>query len=403
MKKNLLISAFIFLLLFVGLETSFLYWFPRLMPANFVQMVVDEGLNAAMQSSKQSVIPDKYVALLGDSYAQGMGDWATNEMSKPMARYGVAHLLQDATGKDVVSFGSAGAGSVRALVTEPVTQLAYLRQYIDKDFPDPALALVFFYEGNDLYDNAAYFKYSFPRLFDRNQQFDAATYQKYLQQFAIERDETWQIAQSGDWLRYLPFTAILDKLGRSLSGIPPRAGPATKPVDNSLDPPWIFGGATYRQPGEINQALIRNARQQLPDLIQGPAMNLNEEEWQQAWFSFEQALQFSRKKFPDTKFVLVYVPSVITTYTIASDNLSLQSYERRENNFSNQQVSAVSLKMREQFAAIARKQNLPMIDTTDTLRAAALQEFLHGPADWNHLNRRGYEVLAAAITNQWGK
>lgn len=399
MKKNLALSLFVLLSLLVGLSWSFLYWFPRLLPTAFVLTFVDEGLQAVMQSSKRGVIPQHYIALFGDSYAQGMGDWATESMQQPMARYGSAHLLLQATGRDVISFGSAGAGSVRAIVTEPVSQLAYLRRFVAQDFPDPELALVYFYEGNDLYDNAAYFHYSFPRLFDSSRQFDGQTYQQYLQQFAIERDQTWRQAQQNNWLRHIPLLAAGDKLFHLLAGLPPRQEPVDPSYDSSLDPPWIFGGASYKEPGLINRVNIAGNTVAVPDLLQGPAMTLDEQETEQAWFALDQALQFTRQHFAATRFVLVYIPSVMGSYTLASEQVTLQAYERRNTMFSRQAVEEKAQQMRGRAADIAQRHGMAFIDTTSALRAATQTRSLHGPGDWNHLNRHGYEVLSHAVAD----
>lgn len=399
MKKNLAISFVAFCLLYALLEWTFFYWFPQVFPTNAAMMATDEGVHPILQSSKKSVVPENYIGLLGDSYAQGMGDWATQEMSKPMARYGSANLLHEMTGRDVISFGAAGAGSVRGIITEPTSQLAYIKQYVSAAFPDPELILVYFYEGNDLYDNAAYFHYSFPHFFDVKQQYDLNVYQQYLQKIAIERDDTWKLAQRNEWLRHFPFAVFLEKIMRTVLGVAQRQEP-NEPLEESLDPPWIFGGASYKEPGTINHALIGGVTVQLPDQLQGPAMNLDSEEWRQAWFAFEQALLFSRKKFPDSQFILVYIPSVISCYTLTSDSVSMQSYERREGTFSSDRVDTKSLQMREAIKIIAQNQSISLIDTTEAMKNRAKQHTLHGPKDWNHLNQYGYQSLSAAISNE---
>lgn len=402
MKKNLAISLAVLLAIYAALEITCLRWLPRILPTGFLFAISDEGLQPVLQSSKRGLIPDDYIALFGDSYAQGMGDWAGEVMQQPMARYGTAHLLQEATGRDVVSFGSAGAGSVRGIVTEPLSQLAYLRQYVDGAFPDPELALVYFYEGNDLYDNAAYFHYSFPRLYDITRQYDPATYREYLQRFAIDRDDTWWLAQSYDSWRYLPFSSLLDKVIRTLVGWPLRTPPAPPVYDASLDPPWIMGAAMYREPGVTNRAIIGGQERQLPDQLQGPALGLTEEESRQAWFAFEQALAFTRRQLPETHFVLVYIPSVLGCYSLVSEQVSVQPYERRATLFPATQLQARSLAMREALRSIAQAQGLPLIDTTDAMRTAASVAPLHGPGDWNHPNRHGYEVLSKSIAEGLG-
>ena len=399
MKKNLALSLLAVLLLYSALETTFLWWFPRLLPAN-ANFFLDEGVTPLLQSSKKGIFPQNYIALFGDSYAQGMGDWASTEMKKPMARFHTAHILQDLTGRDVISFGSAGSGSVRSLVTEPIARLAYINRYTFHKVPDPDVVLVYFYEGNDMYDNADYFENSFPKLFDISLQFDEATYKHYLQQFALEHDDLYRKAQRHDVQRYLPFASFVKLAIRVLRGLPK---PDDPDHDFSVDPPWRFGTNMFKLPGHINQANVNGQLLQLPDTIQGPAIGLNEIETRRAWFAFEQALNFSRNYFAKSRFVLVYIPSVLSAYDIRNDHISVQGYQGHQADFTLQQAQFASAAMRKRFKEIAAQQQLQVIDTTDALRAAALLEPIHGPEDWNHLNRKGYDVLAGVIAENLRK
>jgi hypothetical protein len=34
------------------------------------------------------------------------------------------------------------------------------------------------------------------------------------------------------------------------------------------------------------------------------------------------------------------------------------------------------------------------VNTTKSLRQATLSNFIHGPVDWDHFNKRGYQVLS---------
>ena len=38
-----------------------------------------------------------------------------------------------------------------------------------------------------------------------------------------------------------------------------------------------------------------------------------------------------------------------------------------------------------------------LANTTKSLRHAALSDFIHGPVDWDHFNKRGYQVLSDNI------
>jgi hypothetical protein len=44
---------------------------------------------------------------------------------------------------------------------------------------------------------------------------------------------------------------------------------------------------------------------------------------------------------------------------------------------------------------LARK--VSFLNTTKNLRKVASQEFIHGPTDWDHFNKKGYETLSTEI------
>jgi hypothetical protein len=74
------------------------------------------------QTSKSGYFPQNYVALLGDSYAEGYGDWL-QQGGKRSGPFHSAHIIQQQTGRDVVSFGIGGAGSAEAMVLRPAAVL----------------------------------------------------------------------------------------------------------------------------------------------------------------------------------------------------------------------------------------------------------------------------------------
>lgn len=397
MRKNIALSFAVLLLAYIGLEESFLWWFPRVMPAAVVVENRYKGLNVLFQSSKSSVLPHNYIALFGDSNALGMGDWFTEEMRKPMARYQSSHVLQDILRRDVVSFASPGAGSMRGMVTEPISQSEYIREHIAHDFEKPAWILVYFYEGNDLYDNVSYFQYSFPKLFDINKATDIPTYLRYTENFGLQHDVLYRKAHENRWVLHFPFIHFMESMYFTWKGM---KDPYDIEADTSFDPPWIFGATAFKSPGQINHAHVAGQEQQLPDRLQAPALLLNDAEWQQSWFTFEQALQYSQRYFAESHFVIVYVPSVLSIYSLTREQVSVQPFERKELLFSRQALVDKSTQMRETLKRIAQRNNVPVIDTSITMQQAGQQQFLHGPNDWNHLNRKGYEVLAKTIAQQ---
>ena len=68
------------------------------------------------QTSKAGAVPRDYITLLGDSYAEGQGDGLLAANGDRAEFVQSAHVLQRLTGRDVVSLGLGGAGSVQAMV-----------------------------------------------------------------------------------------------------------------------------------------------------------------------------------------------------------------------------------------------------------------------------------------------
>jgi hypothetical protein len=72
-----------------------------------------------LQSSKTEYVPRDYIALIGDSNAQGMGDWLLEtggDLAKP---HHSADVLHQVLSTDVVTLGRAASGSAEALAGIP--------------------------------------------------------------------------------------------------------------------------------------------------------------------------------------------------------------------------------------------------------------------------------------------
>ena len=104
------------------------------------------------QTSKAGAVPHDYIAVLGDSYAEGQGDGLFDANGDRAKFEHSAHVLHRLTGRDVVSLGLGGAGSAQAMVRKPARILdgnCFLYPRLDP----PRQIVVYFYEGNDLDEN----------------------------------------------------------------------------------------------------------------------------------------------------------------------------------------------------------------------------------------------------------
>ena len=162
MAKNFtLLLTTIFLLFILG------EWlFPRLLGKLPLRLYgsIETNLRILAQSSKKDLLPNEYIAIAGDSYAVGSGDWLDEARKKSFLGspdYSPAHLIYKKIGIDVVSFGQGGVGSFGGIWKEPITQFLYINSVKNFQLFPPKVFLVFFYEGNDIYNNVQFIRGKF--------------------------------------------------------------------------------------------------------------------------------------------------------------------------------------------------------------------------------------------------
>jgi hypothetical protein len=320
------------------------------------------------QSSKEDLIPQDYILLLGDSYARGHGDWLDTTDKSTNAPYHSAHVIQGLTGRDVLSFGKAGAGSVAGMIMTPGRQFKVLQQ---RGLEPPRTVLVYFYEGNDFWDNLRYLRRRYDDRYDRNRVLEDDYFDAFLQDEYDHQVDSPVIAE-----RILTF-GYIKGLWRSL-------------FQEGMDPDI---------PGRINRVLIDGEPMAIPDEAQSPALEFDGEELRIAAHVADRSLRVLKTIFPDADIHLVYIPAPLSIYEIASETVSVQTYLRRPRIYPAERVTEFSDKIRAEIGEMARRYQVGFLDPTDLLRAAARQRAIHGPGDWKHFNEAGYRVLGRAIAD----
>src|SRR3954451_22696601 len=99
-----------------------------------------EEIRLFAQSSKSGVAPRDPVLLLGDSYAQGYGDWLLEADPNRNGPFHSAHLIHSLTGRDVVTLGKSGAGSAEGMAAFPAIAYGYAKQAWYLRLPLPSIA-----------------------------------------------------------------------------------------------------------------------------------------------------------------------------------------------------------------------------------------------------------------------
>ncbi len=340
-----------------------------------VQGYLKPSTRVLAQSSKRAAVPEDYIAIVGDSYAQGNGDWVQSVSPHTNPPYASYHLLHARTGRDIVSFGAAGASNPRGLVSEPLGTLAYLQKTWRYEFPKPDSVLVFFYEGNDITDNLRELRERWPGGPLRPDTFHRFLEQTVLAQSPHQRAvDTFNVTDN-----FVLSHAVFRAFKEFVKGSPP--------ID-------YFNGDWSSE--TVTEARVNNHLEQLPDALAGPALGTNEADIARGVFVFEQSLRYLHEQLPNVPMTVVYIPSPLTMYDVVSPTVSAKVATGAAV-FSTALISKSSDRIAAQIAAASAHVGARFIDVRPELRAAAAKTVVHGPKDWNHLNKTGQEAFANAI------
>jgi len=315
------------------------------------------------QTSKTATAPHDYVALLGDSYAEGQGDGllaAGGDRAKFMHS---AHVLHRLTGRDVISLGLGGAGSVQAMVRQPA------RILLGDCFLYPRLELprqifVYFYEGNDLEENG----YIAGRVAIEG---------------AVTR-ETIARHMAGHYGAPPKFRCFTD-LGETMFKM------AHFLITNAES------FETLRKPSARNKVLAGGAPHSAPALQKPPA-ELDPHTIDASLMVFDASLEWLTRNFSSATTV-VYLPSPAAIYRHAETSVDVYTHWPLNDvqAIAAADIYAASQRTCEQIRALTLSRGVRFIDMRPTLRATAAAEVIHGPRDWNHFNDAGYRVLGETL------
>ena len=171
----------------------------------------------------------------------------------------------------------------------------------------------------------------------------------------------------------------------------------------------------------INVALINGEKTPLPmhlqapplfgfkesDLILGQKRQLTDEELEEFYITneeyklglsvFEQTLARLAGFFPQTEIKVVFLPSPLSSYQMVSSKVSFRGYFQKKNLVETIVIKKRHIKICEAIQAISSAHNVSFLNTTKSLRRVASYEFIHGPIDWDHLNKRGHKALSTDI------
>jgi hypothetical protein len=366
---NLLLAIVSTLLSYVVLEYAVFRVALPYLPID-VRMHLPDIVDVLSQNSKAGYLPHEYVALIGDSYAEGLGDWLLQQGGDRTKPFHSADVIRQATGRDVVSFGKGGAGSAEAIVRRTARELPASRCTVFPALEIPRQMFVYFYEGNDVEDNIHFLD----RVDSRYHRTDATAIDRYL---AEDYGTTYP------WHCH----SQLADLTVSMASFAFRYHVLGWPVDNC-----------GTEAPHANHLIVNDRTIDAPALL-GPAMTPigDDHTIRTGMGVLARALSWLRMRFTGVPVEVVYIPAALSVYRHAGDTVTYCIGTNIVRTAPAAKVERNHAFIRDLARDTAARQAIPFLDATPALRAAASAQVIHGPRDWDHLNKIGYHVLGSLV------
>lgn len=341
-----------------------------------------EEIRIFAQSSKSGVLPRNPVLLLGDSYAQGYGDWLLEADTNGNGPFHSAHVIQEKTGRDVVTLGVSGAGSAEGIAAIPAAAYAQSDQAWYLRLPKPSVAVVYFYEGNDLNNNLSFLEHRVAGT-------DAADLVARIDRSLADYPSAMFVPS--DWRRHFPLARFAARL--AMQAYAEASGTAQAPVPE--DPTIVA------QDDSPNAAEVAGKAAALPGHLQSPALELSRDGLERGTLVYERSLVFLQKLLPGTPILIVYIPSPLSSYRLLGAEVSSQQYVAgAATHYPKARVPEYSNAVCELIRTATIGHGAGFLDLRPAIRAASIGDFVHGPRDFKHFNRRGMELLGQAVADR---
>ncbi len=364
--RGLLLCCFSMLLTFTAAEPFFRANLQKLNLS--MQESLETCVRPLAQISKKGLLPHDYIAIVGDSYAEGAGDWYIQSDRTKHLPFQASHVLHEKTGRDVVTFGSSGTGPLRYVLANLPASYEYINALAFLSFEEPKVIVVYFYEGNDIFDTLKTLRKEFSPTLDPAVVYDERKLNAFLDNY--EKNEPHLKRARNFYALYNLQSAIY--VSRSLINF-------YKYLRNGSEFPSAPQAA-----GSL-KVMVGGDAVAIPDGLHWPEVDKTDEEIRMGIFVYKKCIERLRKRFPRARYGILYVPAPVSVYRYADDKVS-------------QHYSSLVMPNSEKICAMVRKVaeelGVPFVDTRPRLRMMTQKKILHGPYDWKHFNKEGYEVFA---------
>lgn len=344
---------------------------------------LQEDVKILAQTSKRATIPHDYIAILGDSYAAGVGDWYREAVRQhPFGNppFQSTHVIHDITGRDVVSLGTPGGASFDGYVFRPLTRLNMLRSR-GYAIEDPATVVTYVYEGNDFRDNM-----------------------RFLGRYWREGDAYTAANMAGLFERLLSGETRQDE---GIVASIKRADLTTRLYIAKV--PWVAyrarsaateAASTVGDADERVELRVGGQHVRPPTRLLAPPMMYTDEHIERTLLVFQESLRYVMRRLSGSKFLTVYIPSPLVSYDLDSPSVKIGRPDGSGRRYAESELLERSDTLCSGVMAIARSVGSDFLDLRPRVRRESKEHEVHGPGDWGHFNRAGYETMGRAIAER---
>ena len=361
-------------------------------------------LKALAQSSKDSYIPEDYILIIGDSYAEGLGDWLMQTIGDTKPKHHTAHVIHEQSGRDVLSFGFRGGYPGHSYSFETTRNFHGITQYAAIGLKHPKDVVVYFNELNDINDELISAKIwlhpskDLSLLADRRKVREIIFQRGADGQASIEK--RWHVLRNAHM--FDTFTKLVKLIYRNVvRGLDPLRASLSGFVDTGE---YKQNWSRYETSNlRINW---KSGTLKYPENSVEPFAFHSADEIRHGMYVFKGALEYLRSYFPNANLWVAYIPTPVGVYTLQNKSISLRDrirYPLREETgpptpFTTEHLAAQSQRICDAVAQTTLAVGARFIDTRTLLRERAHHiGYLHGPNDPAHLNKAGYTALAESI------
>ena len=155
---------------------------------------------------------------------------------------------------------------------------------------------------------------------------------------------------------------------------------------------------------QLNLVMMNGKKVELPTHLQAPPkfgltefdkkLEITEQFIELSMFIFEESVARLASFFPQSKIKIIYIPSTVSSYDIVSSHIHFRGLVQHIHIGETALAERTHINLCKTIKRFAGFRKFSFVNTTKSLRQATLSGFVHGPVDWDHFNKRGYQVLS---------